>query len=184
MPHTAEAPRAGQLRGLIERGIDAGNGGDIDDGVPPHLFPDVGERDDPPEIGRFPEEEDRFVCDPQLHEDCIHDAVGSQHALYKGADDDPAQEVGQVGNRLRDALEGAPADLVQEEREHDGEDEPEDQVHQGHDHGVAESAPEFKILKEELTISIVLITLKARYKAIFDDNKFIIFSCNCSVVIL
>ena len=85
----------------------------------------------------------------QLHQDVVDSTIRSQHALYQCADNNPAQKVRKIGNGLRNALEGTGTDFIEQKREHNGKEKTENQVHHGHDHGVAECPPELKISEQK-----------------------------------
>ena len=59
---------------FIELFVNAGDGGEINDGVVTHALPGVGDGDDPPEVGAVLEEQNPFMREAQTDQQVIDDA--------------------------------------------------------------------------------------------------------------
>jgi len=132
VPHHVAAVGAVHLGGLVERRVDGGHGGQIDDRAVAARFDDVGDHDDRAEHAGLCQEIDRIMS--HHHQQLIEyaaDLAGRgrifQKDLHETGEDDPGEEVRQVGCRLDDGLEPLEPHLVehqrQEDREHGAEED-------------------------------------------------------------
>ena len=102
MKHLAEASRAIQVRSLKQRGIYAGNGGQIHNGIPSKVLPYVSHNHRIGEDSFVAQEVDRFK--PQGCNQLIHHAVHAQHVQEDTGQCNPGNEVRQVYQRLQRPL--------------------------------------------------------------------------------
>ena len=145
-----EAARAVDAGGLIQGGVDGGHGGDVDDGAPADLLPDVDDAHQPPEVLALAQPE--HGLESQHLQQVVDGAVGREDVLGHGHDDDHGQEVGQVGDGLHRALEGALAHLVQQHRQYDGGHRAEHQVDDAHGQRVADGLVEIRAAEQPLEV--------------------------------
>lgn len=116
MPHFAEHARAVQLGGLIQTAVHAGNGGQINDGVPADGLPHAGDHVDRSEILRRAEEINRLSA--EQHDDCIEKAaIRAQKAADDARDNDDGKEVRKIGNRLHELLKVLVLQFVDQQRQ-------------------------------------------------------------------
>ena len=129
--HLLELVGAVDLGGLEELHVDAGNGGEVEDGAPAHVLPHADQG-----VGQLPgraigQEGNILVNQAVLQQGLVDDAGGGGEDLqHHTADDDPAQEVGQVQQRLGDALDALVLNLVQHDGQDDRNREAHDEAHQ------------------------------------------------------
>ena len=132
--------------------VNAGERGQVDDGVPADRLPDLGDDIDRPVIGR--------IHQPVLPRSAKGgDQIGDQAVLLavhtdQCAGDDHGDEVGHIGDRLHGPLEFAVLDLVEKKSEQDGCRESEHDGEQGNNEGIADQAAEIRIGKEPLKPSV------------------------------
>ena len=124
---------------LVKPLVDTGHGGQVDDGVPAHLLPDIDQADHDPES--------RGVIGHQVQlriEHGIDRAAVVQKHFRNTGDDNPGYEVGKIGHRLREFLEPCKTQFVQDQRKKyrcDGSyGNAQDTDADGVDHGLAEEA--------------------------------------------
>ena len=116
------APPAGTIQSgcLIQAGIDGGNGGQVDNGIPAGFLPNIGKCNDWPKITRIGEEVDGRIQNAQVRQQLIDDTGGRQRIVQNTGDNDPGKEVGQIGNRLNKLFAEHVAYFVQQDGEDNG----------------------------------------------------------------
>jgi len=123
--------------GLVQGQVDGRDGGEIDDGAVPEIFPDVCSDK---HIGKellIAEKEDRLH--PERLHDLVHDArVGREDIDQDAGKDDPGQEVWHID----DGLDGTPKtgfpDKVQKDGEQNRHQQTQNDFHCGDEHRVPE----------------------------------------------
>ena len=103
---------------LIQAGVYGGDRRQIDDSVPACLFPAVRESNDGPEILGMGKEVDRLLDDARPHQQIVDDTCAGQSVVQYARNDNPRQEMGQIGHRLYGLLkQGIPYFIEQNGKE-------------------------------------------------------------------
>src|SRR5699024_7982357 len=136
-----------QTGGLVQFGVDTRHGGQVEDGAPADALPDAADNEDRREVLRQRDEGGGLAA--HRFDQVVDGAVGRQQFADHTGDDNHRDEVGQVGDGLNDLLELGAADLVEQQREDQGQREADDQVLKVQQQGVAERTPEV-LVRDEL----------------------------------
>ena len=149
VPHLLDASGSVQHGGLVHLGIDARDGGQIDDGAVADALPDAGADIQRPECRRHHKEVLPFK--PQRGQQLVHRAVAHVEKLLHHADhDDDRQEIRHVGNRLHDPLKPGIAQFVEQQRQQNGRREGKKQAFKTQNKRVADDAPAERVAEKRL----------------------------------
>ena len=137
---------------LVQRRVDAGQRGQVDDrrvpGGLPHVRPDV----DVAEVVRVAEEVDRGYAE-QADRVVDEPQPRRQHQDRHRDDHHGGDEVRRVGDQLGDLLEPAVADLVQRDGQHDRDREAGQHGVGGQEERVLHQGPEHRVLEEQFEVA-------------------------------
>ena len=134
------APGAVDLRRLVQIGRNRRDAREEGDGAPPDVAPNVGDGEDrAPILGRGVPL-DRIQPD-RLQKAVQKPVVGRQKHVYDRVDDNPGNEVRQIGYRLHRFFEPAVFQLVEHESQHDRRGEGKDHLQNAEDQRVADEIP-------------------------------------------
>ena len=163
MPQPPPAAGAVHDGGLVQLGVDLGQRSQEEDGAPAHLLPDVlqheqrfGEVRVGHDVGRF-----EALVAKQL----VDEACAAEDLLPQGDDDDPGQEVRQVGGALHQPLDGSVQDAVQHQGQHQRRRKREHQLQQLDGDGIDQRQLEVAVGEE------VAEVLQADERAAADAQK-------------
>ena len=143
-------PAGGAVDGgrLIQLGVDAGQGGDVQDRVPPRVLPDLRSDEQGPEPSRLHDEVNALA--PRRGDQVVDDAVGrGKKQVNHARQHHGGNEMGHVDGGLGKPLEALAVQLVQQDRQQDRDREAEQQPVQVEQEGVQEH-PAAVIAAEEL----------------------------------
>src|SRR5699024_6088447 len=125
---------------LVEGHVDASEGRDVDDGVPAHVLPDVGEDIERAEVALGLHEGQGLQVEG-LQQD-VDDAVALVAEELEHADhDDDGEEVRNVGDVLQRLTEADVVDLVEDEGQQDRRGETDGQAAQVEGQRVPDGTP-------------------------------------------
>ncbi|CDN41876.1 hypothetical protein BN871_AN_00370 [Paenibacillus sp. P22] len=150
--HLLEAPRPVDRGRLVQLGRHAADGRKIDDRRPAELLPYIRDDDDGPEILRFGQISNRGIDYMKRQQNFVDDADIRQPGGEDAAQDDPAQKVRQVGDRLRPFLEDDGPDFVQQQRENNRERKSDDQLDQADAERILDDGQQHVVVQEFLEI--------------------------------
>ena len=132
------AARAVQHGRFVQGGIDTGQGGEIHDGAVTEALPHVTDDHRPGEDFRVAEKIHRGQ--PQRVEDQVDGAAAGQDVHQNTGHDDPGQEVGDIDQRLIEALELVRTQLIEQDRNSHRHNDPQRQLPDGHIQGIPDGA--------------------------------------------
>lgn len=143
MPGGLPAVRAVDGGRLVEPLIHSGDGGQIYDGAPAYVLPDVRQDDQRVERPFLAQHEDGIQ--PHGLADVIVDAaVGGEERRQQCHHHGPGYEVGQIAHGLNHTLELLRPHLIEQQGQYDRRRETDDNLHDADDHCIPRRRPELR----------------------------------------
>ena len=140
MPDAAETVRTVHAGGFIELLVDTGDARDIDDRAPADSLPGAPEEHLQPGVVRDLQVVGvRTGLVQHIGEETVDKSVRGEDTDRDGVDQDPGDEIGDGGQRLRGPLEFGGTDFRQQHGEGDGQPRGED-AQAGHDERIPQDA--------------------------------------------
>ena len=136
--------------GLIQLAVDAGQGGQIDDGAPAYLLPDAGENVDGSVKARILEQWRALSAEED--DDVVEQAGGHAEIGQHAADDDEGNEVRKIGDGLNCVLKGLMPDLVDQQSKQNGGWESENHIVGREKQGVSDQSWKVDVREEALKV--------------------------------
>jgi len=147
--HLLHAARSVDLRRLVQSRADPHDRRQIDDRVPSGAAPDLGDDEHPADMRLARHVIDRLV--PEEVGDQVHRPLRRAEQLDPDAgDDDPAEEVRQIHDRLHILAEVAVRHLIHQQGQQDRHREAEEHLHRADDQRVAEDVHKCRRAEQHL----------------------------------
>ena len=138
MPHLVQAVRAVDRGRFVERRVNTGYRGEVDDRVVAERLPDLRYYVHEVEILRGLHERNGLAA--KSHDEAVDNAFGGDHVHQDGYDDNGGDEVGKVNKSLGDFFVPFHLDLIEQQGEYDRNPEAKENVLKAQTEGVSEYA--------------------------------------------